>query len=132
MACRNCKFRNQCYKGKKGFKEVEFNKDEFVKPNGIWMKSNGKKPAFTKSKVKRELRKMVTIIFRPDKQKMANRMCISEHPFGTIKRSLDSSYFLLRGNRKVTGEFALFSLAYNINRAINLLGFEEVMRRMTA
>ena len=74
---------------------------------------------------------MVTIVLVPDRRKMANRMCLSEHPFGSIKRFQDSSYFLLRGNRKVTGEFALFSLTYNMQRAINLLGFEEVMRKMT-
>lgn len=129
-ACRSCPYRNQCYRGKKGFKEVEFNKDEYVKANGIWQKSNNQKPVFHKNKKKKELRKVVTIIFRPDKQKMDQRKCLSEHPFGTIKRSMDSSYFLLRGNQKVTGEFALFSLAYNLQRAVNLLGFDEVMRRM--
>ena len=131
MACRRCPYRDKCYKGRKGFKEVEFNKDEFCKSNGVWQKSEGKKPAFQKRRGKREKRMMVTIVLVPDRRKMANRMCLSEHPFGSIKRFQDSSYFLLRGNRKVTGEFALFSLTYNMQRAINLLGFEEVMRKMT-
>ena len=74
---------------------------------------------------------MVVLTLRPDRQKTAARMCISEHPFGTIKRSMDSSYFLLRKNAKVTGEFALFSLAYNLRRAVTILGFDEVMRRIT-
>ena len=130
MACRRCPYRDKCYKGRKGFKEVEFNKDEFCKPNGVWQKSEGKKPVFQKRRVKREKRMMVTITLVPDRRKMANRMCLSEHPFGSIKRFQDSSYFLLRGNRKVTGEFALFSLTYNMQRAINLLGFEEVMRKI--
>ena len=125
------KVNDKCYKGRKGFKEVEFNKDEFCKSNGVWQKSEGKKPAFQKRRGKREKRMMVTIVLVPDRRKMANRMCLSEHPFGSIKRFQDSSYFLLRGNRKVTGEFALFSLTYNMQRAINLLGFEEVMRKMT-
>lgn len=38
---------------------------------------------------------------------MSERMCLSEHPFGTIKRAMGFSYFLLKGLRKVTGEFAL-------------------------
>ena len=41
-------------------------------------------------------------------------------------------YFLLRGIRKVTGEFALFCLGYNIERAKNLLGFEKMMELMMA
>ena len=34
-------------------------------------------------------------------------MCLSEHPFGTIKRAVGATFFLLTGLRKVTGEFAL-------------------------
>lgn len=130
MACRHCSYKNQCTKAKKGFREVDFRKDEFIKPNGMWRKAEGKKTTFKKRKVNRENRKMAVITLRPDRHKTATRMCLSEHPFGTIKRSLDSSYFLLRGNSKVTGEFALFSLAYNMIRAINMLGFDEVMKRM--
>lgn len=63
---------------------------------------------------------------------MAERMCSSEHPFGTIKRARGFSYFLLRGLKKVTGEFALMCLGYNIKRAKNLLGFEKMMELMTA
>ena len=132
MACKKCPVRNNCCKAKKGFKEVDFYKDEFVKPNGNWIKSKGQKPIFRNGNIKKKIQKMVVLIFHPDKQKMANRMCLSEHPFGTIKRTLGSYFFLLRGNRKVTGEFSLFSLAYNIQRAINLLGFDKVMERMTA
>lgn len=75
--------------------------------------------------------KVVKLIFRPDKHKMAQRMCLSEHPFGTIKRSQGGSYFLLRGNKIVTGEFSLFALAYNLQRIINKLGFDKVMERVT-
>lgn len=129
-ACKRCPHRDQCYQGSKGFKEVEFNKDEFVKPNGKWQRANNQKPEFHKTKPKKEKRKIVTIVLRPDKRKMAQRKSLSEHPFGTIKRYQNSSYFLLKGNAKVTGEFALFALAYNLQRAVNLLGFSEVMKRM--
>ena len=53
---------------------------------------------------------------------MSQRMCLSEHPFGTLKRSLGQYYFLLRGFVKVTAEMALFRLSYNMRRAINLKG----------
>lgn len=132
MACRNCPVRDKCCKGHKGFKEVEFNKDEFIKPNGNWLKSKGIKPKWNCSKVKKKLQKIVKIILRPDKKKMANRMCLSEHPFGTIKRTLGLNYFLLRGNKKAIAEFSLFALSYNIQRIINHLGFDKVMARMAA
>ena len=54
-------------------------------------------------------------------------MWLSEHPFGTIKRAMGATYFLLKGMRKVAGEFALFCLGYNLERAKNLLGFHKMM-----
>ncbi len=50
------------------------------------------------------------------------RRCAAEHPFGTIKRMTAGGRFLTRGLKKVAGEAALSVMAYNIIRAINLLG----------
>jgi len=36
-------------------------------------------------------------------------MCLSEHPFGTIKRAMGVGYFLLKGIRKVAGGCAVLS-----------------------
>ncbi|MGN8778388.1 transposase, partial [Blautia sp. HCP3S3_C12] len=77
-----------------------------------------------------EKRKVVKFFLKPDKEKMSRRMCLSEHPFGTIKRAMGATYFLLRGIRKVAGEFALFCLGYNLERAKNLLGFQKMMELM--
>ena len=74
-----------------------------------------------------EKKKIVKIIFRPDRQKMDQRKCISEHPFGTIKRWMNAGYYLLRSMRKTEGETALMFLGYNLERAKNLLGFEKLM-----
>ena len=79
-----------------------------------------------------EKRTIVRFILKPDRKKTAERMCLSEHPFGTIKRAMGFGYFLLKGMRKVTGEFALMCLGYNIKRAKNLLGFEKMMELMAA
>jgi len=72
----------------------------------------------------------VIIRLTPDKEKLRNRKCVVEHPFGTIKRSDDGSYFLLKGIEKTTAEMALSLLAYNIKRAINMVGVEEIVRKM--
>jgi len=58
------------------------------------------------------------------------RMQLAEHPFGTIKHTMNGSYFLLRTLPKVRGEAALLFLAYNLKRAYNTLGFKEIMARL--
>ncbi|MDR0721901.1 MAG: transposase [Treponema sp.] len=59
------------------------------------------------------------------------RKSIVEHPFRTIKRSMDAGYCLTRGLRKVAGEFSLTFLAYNIKRTINILGCKKLVECMT-
>ena len=45
-----------------------------------------------------------------------------EHPFGTIKQWMNQGAFLMRRLDNVRGEFSLTALAYNIKRAITLVG----------
>jgi hypothetical protein len=59
---------------------------------------------------------------KPDKGIVRQRKSIVEHPFGTIKRSMEAGYCLTRGLRNVAGEFSLTFLAYNLKRVINILG----------
>lgn len=131
-ACKHCPNRNKCYKGKGEWKEIDFTKDQLIKPCKDWLKAEGKKPEETKTggKWHYEKRKVVKFFLKPDKEKMDRRMCLSEHPFGTIKRTMGATYFLLRGMRKVAGEFAFFCLGYNLERAKNLLGFQKMMELM--
>lgn len=74
--------------------------------------------------------KVVKLFLKPNLEKTAQRLCLSEHPFGTIKRAFGSTYFLLKGMSKVEGEFALMCLGYNFARAKNLLGFDKMMKVM--
>jgi len=55
---------------------------------------------------------------------------IVEHPFGTIKRAWGASSFLTRRKASVSAEIALSFLAYNLKRVINILGTEEILRRL--
>ena len=59
---------------------------------------------------------------KADKVKTGQRKSIVEHPFGTVKRAMDAGYCLTKVLRNVTGEFSLSFLAYNIKRAVNILG----------
>ena len=134
-ACRHCPNRNKCYKGKNEWKEIDFTKDCLEKPCKDWLKAEGKTPdknTSPKGKYHYEKKKIVKFFLKPNREKTAERMCLSEHPFGTIKRAMGFTYFLLRGMRKVTGEFALMCLGYNIKRAKNLLGFDKMMELMVA
>ncbi|MDR1499491.1 MAG: transposase, partial [Tannerellaceae bacterium] len=72
-------------------------------------------------------KKIVCYVLHLDKEKMDNRKCLSEHPFGTIKRTLGQYYFLLKGFLKVRAEMGLFCLSYNIRRAINLKGVPTLL-----
>jgi len=49
------------------------------------------------------------------------RECV-EHPFGSIKQWMGQGAFLMRRLDNVRGEFSLTALAYNMRRAINLVG----------
>ena len=134
-ACKHCPNRNKCYKGKNSWKEIDFTKDQLEKPCRDWLKAEGKEPKQKKVVEERKFHykkvKIVKFFLKPDREKTAQRMCLSEHPFGTIKRAMGATHFLLRGLKKVAGEFALFCLGYNLERAKNLLGFEKMMELMT-
>ena len=60
--------------------------------------------------------------FQADPSLICQRRCASEHPFGTTKRMTAGGRFLTRGRNKAHAEAALSVLAYNIIRAINLIG----------
>jgi len=56
------------------------------------------------------------------------RKTLAEHPFGTIKRSLGYTHFLLKGLEKVRTEWSLITLVYNIKRVLNLVSLEKLMQ----
>jgi transposase len=70
--------------------------------------------------------------FSENKELYKRRQQIVEHPFGTIKHSMNGRYFLLRTRRKVRAEVALLFLGYNLKRAVKVLGFEGIMARLDA
>lgn len=67
---------------------------------------------------------------RRDRALFAQREALSEHPFGTMKRAMDQGYFLLKGLRKVRGEFSLTVLAYNLKRVLNLVSVPRLLEAL--
>ena len=67
---------------------------------------------------------------RPDI--LARRRETVEHPFGSIKQWMNQGAFLMRGLEKVRAEFSLTALAYNLRRALIILGVEAMMSAVAA
>jgi hypothetical protein len=61
---------------------------------------------------------------------MRRRKAMVEHPFGTLKRRMDGGRFLLRGLQKVKAEISLAATAYNLARAINILGTRKLCQAL--
>ena len=67
---------------------------------------------------------------KPNRTMYKQRKSLCEHPFGTIKRSMDGGYCLTKGIKKVSAEFSLTFLAYNLKRVINILGCKGLIEGM--
>ena len=55
-----------------------------------------------------------------------------EHPFGSIKQWMNQGAFLMKRLDSVLAEFSLTALAYNLRRAINLLGVSAMVAAVKA
>ena len=103
-ACSLCSFKNKCTKSVRGRTIFRHKDQDFLDTINIHMELN--------------------------MNKYKQRQMIVEHPFGTIKRGWGASYFLTKRKVSVTAELSLTFLAYNMKRAINILGTKEIIRRL--
>ena len=76
---------------------------------------------------KKKAQKQVLIRICVTKEMMKERMCLSEHPFGTVKWNDGAHYVLCRGKEKAAAELGLSFLTYNLRRAINLVGIKALI-----
>lgn len=76
---------------------------------------------------KDEINEKVVLRIKRDIHKMKQRMCLSEHPFGTVKWYHGAHYFLCKGKEKTSAEMGLSFLAYNLRRAINMIGVQAIL-----
>ncbi len=108
-ACSNCN--NKCTTAK--YKQVDLKDGQKI----LYLKGNC-------------IERKVVIKIRPDKEKLKIRKCVVEHPFGTIKRWCDSSYMLMKSKIKGNADLSLSFLAYNMKRAIKILGVKRLIGEM--
>ena len=62
---------------------------------------------------------------------MAVRRCTVEHVFGTIKGWMGATHFRTRGLKNVSTEASLAILAYNIKRAVAVVGVASTLKAIT-
>jgi transposase len=105
-ACHTCPLRMQCTRSKYGRKFRVWADREVV------------------DRLRQRMRE------RPELMRERKNLC--EHPYGTIKRAMGVSYFLLKGRQKVAIETGLAVLAYNLKRVINILGVEKMVTALSA
>ena len=67
---------------------------------------------------------------RPDI--LARRRETVEHPVGSIKQWMNQGAFLMKGLSNVRGEFSLTAFAYNLRRAITIVGVPALVRAAQA
>jgi gas vesicle protein len=65
-------------------------------------------------------------------EKMRQRRETVEHPFGTIKARMGATHFLMKTLPRVASEMALHVLAYNLTRAMNIIGTGPLIAAMRA
>ena len=100
-ACKNCEIRSQCTNNKTGREIQRWEYEEILE------------------EMKKRLRENV--------EKYFLRRCLSEHPFGTIKRTMNAAYVLMKGFGKVKAEISTIMLSYNIKRVINIIGVKKLV-----
>jgi len=61
---------------------------------------------------------------------MRRRKALVEHPFGTLKQAMGATHFLTKRLPSVKAEMSLHVLAYNMKRAINVLGAEKIIKAL--
>lgn len=103
-ACRECEYKNRCTKNIKGRSIYRHADQDFLDTIDIAKEDN------------KEIYKL--------------RQMIVEHPFGTIKRSWGAYYFLTKGKNSVGTEISMSFLAYNLKRVMNIIGVEEMVKRL--
>jgi len=109
--CANCAFRNKCQTPK----EIKNNKPKQIR-----------KYEYEEYRQKSNQRTKV------DTTSYKDRKAMVEHPFGTLKRSMGFTYFLLKGLKKVNTEFRLICSCYNIKRLINIYGVKQLIKGLKA
>lgn len=56
------------------------------------------------------------------------RRCLSEHPFGTIKRAMNAAYLLMKGFEKIRAEISLINAVLQYKKGNKYFRSKEIDR----
>lgn len=105
-SCHDCKFKKDCTRSKSNRYISRSEHEEVIERIKEKMKTN--------------------------REKLKTRSKTVEHIFGTMKQWLGyGGGFLLKGIKKVNGEFSLVALVYNMKRAIKTLGMKKIIESLS-
>jgi transposase len=79
---------------------------------------------------KEEILDAADALLKQNPDAMRQRKRLVEHPYGTIKHWMGSTHFLMKRLPNVQAEMSLHVLAYNLTRAINVLGVPKIMEQL--
>ncbi|NNE32783.1 MAG: IS1182 family transposase [Winogradskyella sp.] len=109
--CKNCHFINQCVsKGNRNSHQGRYI-DRYLSDKAIQNNAYN---------------------IRHNKPLYKRRQAIVEHPFGTIKRQWGYTHTLLKTIPKVSTEFSIILLCYNIRRSISILGHNGLKKALNS
>ena len=133
LACKRCTMK--CFRESQTtrWKEIDFAPGARIKACNVVGADKAVKKKISETTVKNHLGKTIKKVvyrFKPDFAKLDKRKCLSEHPFGTMKRNMNGDHFLLRGIKKVDAEIKLTCLGYNITRLVNLIPVTKILNAM--
>ena len=145
-------------KGTEGFRKSDFvyNKemDKYICPAGNSLtRWKGKTPSYTNRKAckncpdrekctksdrgrviqrdeQEEIIEVAVKRYKEGYELYKNRQQIVEHPFGTIKRGLGFTYFLMRKLENVKIENLLHVITYNLKRVLNIFSVPDLVDRL--
>jgi transposase len=92
--------------------------------------TSGEGPRVIKRHIHEGVMEEMAARVKGNREKLRLRAGLAEHPWGTMKRTLDQGYFLLRGTEKVDVEMRLNGLIYNLKRALNIVGVPKLIKAL--
>jgi len=79
---------------------------------------------------KEDILDKATVELKQARDAMRQRKALVEHPFGTLKQAMGATHFVTKRLPSVKAEMSLHVLAYNMKRAINVLGAEKIINAL--
>lgn len=88
---------------------------------------NGRK---IKRWVNQEILDRLLARMRDNPEVLRRRKALAEHPFGTIKVSMNHERFLTKGLENVGTEISLAAISYNLKRVVSILGVQRLIEKL--